>query len=340
MTMRMSPEPLLEHLRIFQSRSAEETRAFLQAKQYRFAINRREAGELDARINGVYMPGGYIGYVQYGTASVCLSPGQERTDYWLQLPLRGRMNAAIGDEEIVCDPSRAAIASPAQESCYLTSEPGSTRIQLALASAAVHDLLTDMLGDAPSGPLVFAPAIDLKSGYGQSVARYILMAVADLERPQSVLLEPATTRAFTHFLLTALLQSHRHNFTETLQQNGPAIAPRDVKRAVDYIEANVERAIYLSDIIRAAGVPGRTLFEHFRHFKGLTPMQYLRNTRFQKVRHALMRSDGEENVTVIAMAFGFNHMGRFACEYRQRFGENPSDTLKRPRKTTSLSRHR
>jgi AraC-like DNA-binding protein len=339
-TMHATPQPLLERLRIFRSCSADETRAFLHGKQYRFDVGRKDAGALDARINGVYLPGGYLGYVQYGGALVSLSPGLERSDYWIQLPLHGRLNAVLDREEIACDPSRAAIASPSHEHCSLVSEPDSSRLQFALTSTAVHEVLADLLGDAPTSPLVFAPAFDLAGGYGQSLARYILMAVADLDRPNSVLLEPATTRAFVQFVVTALLQSHRHSYSEALHRRCPSIAPRDVKRAVDYIEANIERAIGLSDIIRASGVPGRTLFGHFRNFKGLTPMQYLRNSRYQKARQALLRADPDGSVTEIALGLGFSHLGRFACEYRQRFGESPSESLRRPRRSASTSRRR
>jgi len=58
-------------------------------------------------------------------------------------------------------------------------------------------------------------------------------------------------------------------------------------------------------------------------------MRYLRNARFAKVRIALLRAEPDDSVTVIAMACGFTHMSRFALEYRQRFGERPSDTLRR-----------
>jgi transcriptional regulator GlxA family with amidase domain len=63
----------------------------------------------------------------------------------------------------------------------------------------------------------------------------------------------------------------------------------------------------------------------------MSPMQYLRNSRFGKVRAALLRADPEESVTEIAMNWGFTHMGRFAVEYRQRFGESPSESLRRVR---------
>jgi AraC-like DNA-binding protein len=322
--------PLLERLRIFQSRDADETRAFLRGKDYRFEVPLRQTRQLDARINGVYMPTVYIGYVQYGSASVALSPGQNRPDYWLQLPLSGNLEASIGRDMVACTPLRGAIASPAREECRFLSESGSTRIQLALNGSALVRHLAALLGEPPAGQLDFAPAIDLATGYGRSLARYVLMAVADLEQAGSVLWSPSTMRAFEDFVSTALLLSHPHNYSDALRRLQHPIAPRDVKRAIDYMQANLEAPITIADIAAASGVPGRTLFKHFSEWQGISPMRHLRNVRFAKVRQALLRADCGESVTEIAMRFGFAHMGRFSVEYRQRFGEMPSETLRRP----------
>lgn len=58
--------PVLDRHRIFGSGDAEETRAFLSTKQFDLELAPRDADKLDAPINGVYMPGMYLGYVQYG----------------------------------------------------------------------------------------------------------------------------------------------------------------------------------------------------------------------------------------------------------------------------------
>jgi transcriptional regulator GlxA family with amidase domain len=80
-------------------------------------------------------------------------------------------------------------------------------------------------------------------------------------------------------------------------------------------------------------VPGRTLIQHFRDFKRTSPVRYLRTARYEKVREALRQADHEESITEIAGRWGFSHMGRFAVEYRKRFGEPPSQTLRRARLT-------
>ncbi|MBV8335733.1 MAG: AraC family transcriptional regulator, partial [Alphaproteobacteria bacterium] len=122
------------------------------------------------------------------------------------------------------------------------------------------------------------------------------------------------------------------------------IIPRDVKRAIDYIEANLDVAIGLPEIVAASGVPGRTLIQHFRDFKGTSPMRYLRSARYKKVREALCRAEPEESITEIAASWGFGHMGRFSVEYRKRFGESPSQTLRTrkpsPRSDPSVGRRR
>jgi AraC-like DNA-binding protein len=327
--MQLGTAPLLEQLRIFHSRNVEETGAFLRAKDYRFDIARREARQLDARLNGVYMPDVYMGYVQYGGASVTLSPSPTRTDTWIHLPLRGQLEADIGRESIVCNPKLATIISPTREKCRLVSETDSSRIQLCLSSAGLTGQLAALLGELPTRPLDFVPTIDLTTGYGRSMGRYVLMAVADLEQTGSVLWSPTTMATFEQFIMTALLLSHPHSYSDALRRLERPIAPRDVRRAIDYIEAHLDQPITVADLVKATGVAGRTLFMHFRDFKGISPMRYLRDARLRRARQALLRADAEVNVTEIAMSAGFTHMGRFAMAYRRRFGESPSQTFKR-----------
>jgi AraC-like DNA-binding protein len=112
-----------------------------------------------------------------------------------------------------------------------------------------------------------------------------------------------------------------------------------VKRAIDFIDANLDAPITVTDLVAVSGIAGRTLFENFRAFKGVSPMRYLRERRFEQARRALMSPLPDENVTSIAVRWGFNHMGRFATNYCARFGETPSATLGRARRAFGDERY-
>jgi transcriptional regulator GlxA family with amidase domain len=171
----------------------------------------------------------------------------------------------------------------------------------------------------------------LSEGHGRSLAHFARLAIAELKRPDTILLEPTTARSFREFVTTALLLHQPHNYGERLQRLERPVAPRDVKRAVDYIEANLAAPIGLPEIVAACGVPGRTLIKHFRDFRSTSPMRYLRTARYEKVREELSRAEREESVAEIAARWGFSHMGRFSVDYRRRFGESPSATRQRGR---------
>ncbi len=318
-------KPLLDDFPIFHSRDRDETAAWLRKVDFCVDDLARADGGPDVRFSGIYLPGMYVGYVQYGSRAI-VHAMPARNDYWIHLPLSGHLEAADGREVIDCNPGCAWVASPTRQDYYaIRSDAGCARIQLCLNKSALSDQLEALLDEPLCAPLEFAPTMDLTGGYGNNLARIILTMVTDLDRAGSIYLAPATMVAFEQFVFTALLISHPHNYRAALRRRERPIAPRDVKRAIDYIEGPVR----LADVVRASGVPGRTLFKHFNDCRGLSPMRYLRNARLDKVRETLRHAAPEASITEIAMQWGFTHMGRFSVEYRRRFGESPSATLVR-----------
>ncbi len=80
----------------------------------------------------------------------------------------------------------------------------------------------------------------------------------------------------------------------------------------------------------AASVSVRTLQAGFAKHLGTSPMRYLSEARMDRAHVELGDSDAESTtVAAIARAWGFTHPSRFAADYRRRFGENPSATLRR-----------
>lgn len=329
--MRLGTRPLLECRRVFHSRDVDETRAWLRSKEFRFDLLDRQNVRPDVRVNGVYLPSMYLGYLQYGVQAV-VRAAPTRNDYWVHLPIRGLLSAEFGGDNIVCNARRAVIMSPTRDDYNsMRLDAGCARVHIYFHRDALLRQLTALLGEPIDQPVEFEPILALTSGYGRSLASYLLTAVADFERPDAMLHNPIMMTMFEQFIMTGLLLSHPHTCSERLRQREKPISPRDVKRAIDYMESNLEAPITFSDIVDVSGVPGRTLFKHFQDWRGMPPMRYLRNARFQRAREALRRATPEASVTEIAMSCGFSHMGRFSAEYRRRFGESPSETIKQGR---------
>src|SRR5258707_6405664 len=107
------------------------------------------------------------------------------------------------------------------------------------------------------------------------------------------------------------------------------LLPRAVRRALDAMRANVGRDWSVTELAGVAGVSSRTLQRQFRIFLGKAPRAALRDIRFDSARRELLRGLPDAKVTDVALRHGLAHCGRFSVEYRRRYGETPSQTLKR-----------
>jgi len=108
-------------------------------------------------------------------------------------------------------------------------------------------------------------------------------------------------------------------------------APRHVKYAENFIQAEAANAPTISEVAKEVGVSVRALSEAFRRFRNTSPGAFLREQRMQGVRNALLAAGPGETVASIASDWGYVNFGMFARAYQQRFGELPSKTLGRAR---------
>ncbi len=95
--------------------------------------------------------------------------------------------------------------------------------------------------------------------------------------------------------------------------------------------ANMAQQLSVGELARLTGVSPRTLHDGFRRHRGVSPMKLLREQRMEMVRRDLCEPAENTSVTDAALTWGFNHLGRFSSYYLARYGEKPSDTLRRAR---------
>lgn len=100
---------------------------------------------------------------------------------------------------------------------------------------------------------------------------------------------------------------------------------RIARRAEEFLRAHCREEISISDLCAVTGAARRTLHLGFCELYGMPPMTYLKALRLSRVRRDLLAaSRSRTGVTEVAMRWGFYHLGRFAAEYRDFFGELPS----------------
>ncbi len=101
-------------------------------------------------------------------------------------------------------------------------------------------------------------------------------------------------------------------------------------RVIAHLEHQERTTLDRSEMLAAAGVSPRTLRTMFLDVFGMTPGRYLRLRRMHQLRIALLMADPAlRTVAGLCAHFRLTDAGRAAREYRQLFGEFPSQTLSR-----------
>jgi AraC family ethanolamine operon transcriptional activator len=109
-----------------------------------------------------------------------------------------------------------------------------------------------------------------------------------------------------------------------------------VDSAKEFMVARISETITVADLCIALGVSRRTLQYSFQEVLGINPVRFLRTIRLNGVRRSLKSAgDGAASVQDVAANWGFWHLGHFVTEYKQMFGELPSETLRRGRRVSA-----
>jgi len=96
-----------------------------------------------------------------------------------------------------------------------------------------------------------------------------------------------------------------------------------------YLDRHYQEPFSMEDLCRAAGGAGvRTLQRRFMQSYGVSVRSYLKTVRLDAAYRELTAADAtRDTVTTIALNNGCSHLGRFASEFRERFGLLPRETL-------------
>jgi adenylate cyclase len=98
--------------------------------------------------------------------------------------------------------------------------------------------------------------------------------------------------------------------------------------AIRFMQRNLARPLTTSELATATGMSERSLRRQFRSFTGQSPIAFHRDLRLEAARNALCDDHAKADVTTAAGTHGFSHLSHFTSQYRRRYGELPSATLR------------
>ncbi|MGO9048945.1 MAG: AraC family transcriptional regulator [Xanthobacteraceae bacterium] len=305
------------------------------------------SADLQARMYHLRQGDASVNRLEYG-AEVEIDPDRLDDFFLVQIPVAGHASIACGNRRFDSTPQAASLVSPTLP-LHMRWHAGNAQVCVRFERHTVEQHCAAHLGHALDEPLEFEPELRLDTPAGRYFLRLVQLFAEELtaarcfdgrwsaaEQPHAAhrLRHPlANERVAEHFsaaLLNALIYGQGSNISAALGRAEAAPAPHFVRRVEDYIRRHYAETLTVEKLARIAGVSTRTLFSGFRDFRQVTPMAYLKSVRLEKARAALQSGDVSNiaGVTKVALDTGFSHLGRFAEQYRFRFGELPSATAR------------
>jgi AraC family transcriptional regulator len=134
-------------------------------------------------------------------------------------------------------------------------------------------------------------------------------------------------------ILGHVLSRYAHEGSATASMQG--LAPQRVRRAIDYIEANLGEPITLHDVARHVGLSRMHFAAQFKLATGCSPHAFLRSRRIERAKTLLM---DDMPIVDVALAVGFQGQAHFTTVFRELDGLTPKQWAEKNRKDTTLSR--
>jgi AraC-like DNA-binding protein len=276
------------------------------------------------RLESVALPQLVISDLELATAFVY---GGHHPWFALCLPGQGEVRVKSNNGAGVIAGGYGAIVPPDDlVTADYRSEYGRVKIVM-IEKSGLEDELAVMLGRGLDRPLRFDLQIDLATS-GAALRRSLSILTSELEEPEGPLVTPQIAARLGRVLMASVLVSCRHNYSEELAAPAGSRHPRAIREALAAIEDDPTGLGSVSQIAKVSGLSVRALEEGFQRHVGVSPMRHLRRTRLARAHAALLAADAEQTTaTAVAHAWGFLNYGRFAAEYRKRYGRSPSETL-------------
>jgi AraC-like DNA-binding protein len=236
---------------------------------------------------------------------------------------QGQSLISDGRSEILSSRGDAAITRGIGEG-FFESSPADKQLIVQIPRCEFREQLRGSGGERMKRVEILAK-VDLSTEVGRNF-RHAVNFIWTQHAPPNELLRAAYDEILLHGLVSLL-----GPLCAEPSLNQHDLGRRHVQRACELIRARVAEPIRIAEIAQELGISPRHLQSGFRRHLGMTPHRFLRDCRLDEAHRLLSAAGPGQTTTAIAYDCGFGHLGDFAHDYRSRFGETPSETLRRSR---------
>jgi len=262
---------------------------------------------------------------------VKLSPQQEPYCF-IAAPLSGHIEVVSGRKQFVVRPGYAlAFAGQGNKETSFFDPADSHFLNIRVPYDTLKDFLSAELEIPIKGELYFPDTpiqIDNKLGYMINYLSWLSDNVT-ASTNQMLVESPHLAQHLRKLLMSLMLSTIEHNFTQRYHKPEGSLPPYYVRQAEEYLSSKAREAITVEEVAQEVNVAPRTLHLGFQRHRNYTITEFLRNERLAIARQELLSAKEKGlSITEIAYSSGFMHLGRFASAYQKRYGEKPSETLR------------
>jgi AraC-like DNA-binding protein len=268
-----------------------------------------------------------LGQVRLGADTRMFVPSMD-SYYHLNLTLRGATVVGQAGAAASTEAGKSGVLFSPSRSYTVRWNSDADQYSIKIPRASLEGQLSALIGRPVLKPIKFNLGFDLTSPRGQSLLSSVSHLGVELAREDGIAQIPLVRAQLESFVLSEMLVVIPNEYQELLITPRDSVRRRHVRAARDFIDEHAMEPITAPDIARAASVSMRALQMGFHDEFGLSPMAYLRNVRLDGAHLDLLGSLGSVSVSEVAMRWGFWHLGRFADQYRRKFGVLPSDTVR------------
>jgi AraC-like DNA-binding protein len=286
-------------------------------------------GAVDLKLDALQLETMTAGRLSYGHHVRLLTAEAEH--YHVNVPLSGYAVSRSGSSGRVTTSSKQAAVFVPRQAAAIDWANDCVQLCLMIRPSAIELEVEQLLGRSLLRPLAFERVMDLTTPIGRTWRAALDLLLHSMDHDGVDLATHAMSRRhLERLLLEGLLLGHHHNYTDALLRWERPPPRRIVAEAMSLLEERFPEPWSVSEVARAVGVSVRSLQEGFKRDIGVPPMAYLQTVRLRHTHKMLLAASSETtSVSEIARGSGFTHLGRFAQQYRFRFGDSPSVTLQR-----------